>query len=674
MYLPALFSSLVGATSAATRIKLTGGILAENASVGDLWGTLSTENKPVDWGTSTYSIVSDPDGVAVLDGSVNTRLELESALDFDESDRHTVVVRDTPSGPYSPIDKTLILTVLEYVDPSERIRILGTGQSNMGGLISGFNGSVPAALDGTFFWNGSELVEPPNANGVRELLNYVRTASGREVIYADACTSATGSSYFTPGNGGWDDIEANIAGMGGVDIVVVHQGEGDADAAGAVDGKISSYVTNWTTVHAAIETLADKNVPFLNATLGPYSAGIADDDDWEGINKAILMVGAGTRRATSHSIMDATALDEYHYTPASYGLQGKRFGVSIAETLGYGSGLAAWYLSNTATIVDETHTRVTVVHSLGDDFVPTSGITGFEVSADNGSIWLAATGARINGTTIELTHASASLAADRLVRYQYGVDPVMSGAVHDNSPIASPLMPSANQIVTAAGSGELPTPTFITTLGGHSGEFSNSGPFGKLWVNKDLSGFDKIVMISVKVDDGTFANYSELSITPEGQAKILGTVTNFPDATGACGAIAEFDISSQDGMDNAEIFLNFDANTFGNHWVNVWGVPASVGQVDAQRALSSNSVSVETEDGGFILAASCRTSGVSPNTTTWGGDTAGVAKRNDYDNGFGFHQTAADVSETPDDPTTAISATFSGGGTGNQRVLAASYR
>ena len=114
-------------------IELSALTVAEDASIGALIGTLSTANAPATWGTSTYTITADPDGVFALDGADDTLFEVGAALDYETATSHLVTITDTPSGPFDPISRQFTITVTDV----DEARIAGnsiahaTGDSMM---------------------------------------------------------------------------------------------------------------------------------------------------------------------------------------------------------------------------------------------------------------------------------------------------------------------------------------------------------------------------------------------------------------------------------------------------------------------------------------------------------------------------------------------------------------
>jgi len=97
-------------------IELSALTVAEDASIGTLIGTLSTANAPATWGTSTYTITADPDGVFALDGADDTLFEVGAALDYETATSHLVTITDTPSGPFDPISRQFTISVTNVLE------------------------------------------------------------------------------------------------------------------------------------------------------------------------------------------------------------------------------------------------------------------------------------------------------------------------------------------------------------------------------------------------------------------------------------------------------------------------------------------------------------------------------------------------------------------------------
>jgi|GEM_PF-2713009 len=101
------------------QIQLSGGTVAESASVGDLWGTLSVSNLPDGVTVTGYSITVDDDSVAQLDAGDDTLLEVGGALDWDAlpvgQKYHLVTVQATLSAG-DPLTRELTLNVTNVLE------------------------------------------------------------------------------------------------------------------------------------------------------------------------------------------------------------------------------------------------------------------------------------------------------------------------------------------------------------------------------------------------------------------------------------------------------------------------------------------------------------------------------------------------------------------------------
>lgn len=153
--------------------------------------------------------------------------------------------------------------------------------------------------------------------------------------------------------------------------------------------------------------------------------------------------------------IDLALRDFVHRTEADIIVDAQRAAARVAEVLGLtaaGSGLgptATWSRSGTAV-------TVTLTHGGGTDFTPTTGITGFEF-LDDGTPITISSAVRASATTITLTLASAPTGVE-VLRYLYGTNPTVSGAVVDNSALGLPLVWNESISATPPPSGPSPEP------------------------------------------------------------------------------------------------------------------------------------------------------------------------------------------------------------------------
>lgn len=137
--------------------------------------------------------------------------------------------------------------------------------------------------------------------------------------------------------------------------------------------------------------------------------------------------------------MDCTfaGTEKIHWDADSGTRIGKRTAQSFLKILGLSTTPVAPFFPTSGSIFSTTQTDITLTHSAGTDFTPTTNIANFEVSED-GFTWITATGARQAANIIRLTHAALGTAC-RFWRHAWSTfaDPV--NYVHDNSTIQSAL-------------------------------------------------------------------------------------------------------------------------------------------------------------------------------------------------------------------------------------------
>jgi hypothetical protein len=104
-------------------IQLSSTSIAENASVGDLVGTLSVSNPS---GSYTFSITADPDSKFVLDVGDNTRLELEATLDYETATSHSVTI-EADNGVDTPLSRQFTITVTDIDEVAPTITSANSG-------------------------------------------------------------------------------------------------------------------------------------------------------------------------------------------------------------------------------------------------------------------------------------------------------------------------------------------------------------------------------------------------------------------------------------------------------------------------------------------------------------------------------------------------------------------
>lgn len=363
----------------------------------------------------------------------------------------------------------------------EKLVIVYSGQSDMGTVMESVSGTPEAAAPNTYWWNPSSSAweTPPAVVGLRKMLNDLAALTGQSVGAVGHAIAAADLATLTTG-AEWDALEAKIAASGGrADALVFYQGHGN------ISGKTNSspldqastertWLDAVATLHGKVALASAKttaSMPIVMCSLQRSNNNIGTISTWNQVNRAIASCGEVLTNAWySHSNTDLALSDEVaaggyddHVTAAECSKVGARFARTIARSLGYVSQSTELKIVS-AAVASGTTTTVTIQHGAGTDFTPTSGITGFEVSEDNGTTWISATGARASTTTITLTHSS--IGNDRLVRYQWAWVPDITGIVKDNSSLAVPLPRSRDEIVCSGRTSTYPWPQWIGRVWG----------------------------------------------------------------------------------------------------------------------------------------------------------------------------------------------------------------
>lgn len=548
--------------------------------------------------------------------------------------------------------------------------IVGYGQSNWLFHMT-VTSSPPSANSLTGYFNGTSWASVPVGNGVREMLNFLATDTGIPWGIVSGGASGVSLTALMEGatEGHFSQIAADIAAMGGdVEAIAFLQGENETTAPNP-----SIWTSNLGVLHQSFCDEVGRTkaqLPLFLSSLGPATGATGTDATWWVQQEAIREAVSLTNVIYSHSNMDGSLSDTIHWDAATYGRSGRRYAQSIADYLGTETTSPPWYISD-VEIVDATTTTVTVVHSGGTDFTPTTGITGFDVSDDNGAVWEAATGVRASATTITLTHASLSTTDPRLLRYQYG-KAVQTAPVVDNSAIASPLNHSAGQELSAdALSGATPVPTWRA-----ADEGARSGAMASFVVST-IGPFAADQLVIMGFSNETNRTWSSGVLKASG-GDVAASVSG-QGASGSCTLLFQ-----QAVLPAGQTFTTWEVTissaAFNNPRSNVWTVPVADlnsttrtdVKFDVDTGATVSTVDLDTDAGGFILAISINSLTTAQSGVVSGDET--YAERDDVFLG-GSQHLAADASGTSDTggaATNTVTATYTNAG--DMALLAASWR
>ena len=355
------------------------------------------------------------------------------------------------------------------------MNILCIGQSNMVGIGQGGTATVADDRVSNFMnetW--SHLVDPyakgdnaPNLKGqtcgnsmVPALANALVAAYN---IPVGIIPAAMGGSNLLTSSGGYPHwLNRNAENIydrstlygnslyraheaGGIELIVMNQGENNVSTSTTQE----DYLNGMKRLLASYrKDLKNSSLPLFYCQLGPAKPGSwtaeAKDDVMDGIRAAQLLANDPADGLILAAIeMDlARNSDNLHYMTDSQKIIGARVANAIRWYYDQTADKADYYMGPRITGAQFADARstmidVTIAHTGGTDFAPTSGITGFVVR-DGAETIKVTDAARKDASTIRLTLEKVVSTSAQL-RYCKGLLPDVSGIVKDNSAMQLPL-------------------------------------------------------------------------------------------------------------------------------------------------------------------------------------------------------------------------------------------
>ncbi len=226
--------------------------------------------------------------------------------------------------------------------------------------------------------------------------------------------------------------------VGGVELIVMHQGEADTNA----HRTEAQYEADFATLIGNYSQDLYATIPIFICQLGPITLGFntRTDADVVAVRNAQHDLDNGEDIFMAATAMDQPRLDHVHFTTQGLDAIGGR----VAQTIKYYFGATSYYrgpVITSASFVDETRDIVDVQidHWGGDDITPVSGITGFSLLSDGSPVNITSA-VRMSADRIRLTLGSAIPQGTTVkLRYLWGSDPDTSALVKDNSSLELPL-------------------------------------------------------------------------------------------------------------------------------------------------------------------------------------------------------------------------------------------
>lgn len=332
---------------------------------------------------------------------------------------------------------------------------------------------VSGQSNGEKLWtNGTDVTPSPFAslytsawaaatttgNGINTLLNELISATGvpwGAVLSAVGGTGLTAGAV-TPSSNYWSNPNSTlytamltrIEAVGGA-IAVEAFIQGEKDARASIAG--ATYETAETLMFNQMRTdignaSGQAQLPIVCPQLGRGTLVSDLDVDFQAIRDAQQSVANTMPGVYSVDAIDLAMLDDIHHTNAAYIISGQRIARAILAALGFVTTYRGPQ-HQSARFIGPTSIELTLLPRGGTDITPPSGITGYRVNDDGTPVTISGV-ARTSPTTLVITLAAATAGAVT-VDYQYGSNPVVTGAVFDNATPALPLRRVAGLSVAA---------------------------------------------------------------------------------------------------------------------------------------------------------------------------------------------------------------------------------
>jgi hypothetical protein len=313
--------------------------------------------------------------------------------------------------------------------------------------------SPPGAVDNDNSTAAGSMV-PALANSLLQTFNFpiafVPSPKDNSNLYSQWAYRNPSNHYDTTTLYGQSITKART--VGGVEIIVMHQGEADTNA----HRTEAQYKADFATLIGHYSEDLYATIPIFICQVGPITLGFntRTDTDVVAVRNAQHDLDNGEDIFMAATAMDQPRLDHVHFTTQGLDAIGGR----VAQTIKYYFG-ATWYyrgpVITSASFVDQARDMVDVQidHWGGDDITPSSGITGFSLLSDGSPVSITSAD-RMARNLIRLTLASPiPNGTTAKLSYLWGSNPDTSALVKDNSSLELPLENTTADItVTESGS------------------------------------------------------------------------------------------------------------------------------------------------------------------------------------------------------------------------------
>lgn len=239
-------------------------------------------------------------------------------------------------------------------------------------------------------------------------------------------------------NGGYtDNLITGATAVGGIEYVIWAQGETDAETPMSESTYKSRLESLITYLRSNITCAKGGTLPVLISLLGKNDNDAYDAGSWGVRSAQLSVIDEGTAVYQGANLYDQVNFGGgWHWSGDGYIAMGER----LANTILYILGESTYYKGPSIYSASQSGSDqiiVTLSHSGGTDFTPTSGIGGFRI-LDGSSEESITTAVRTNATRITLT-ISGTLSGVITLQYGYNGAITESLVVVDNSTIGLPL-------------------------------------------------------------------------------------------------------------------------------------------------------------------------------------------------------------------------------------------
>jgi hypothetical protein len=239
--------------------------------------------------------------------------------------------------------------------------------------------------------------------------------------------------------------------VGGVELIIMHQGETDATNSVSTE----QYIADLKTMVAHYREDLYSSIPLFYCQLARSFTLISDKHRTDTSMQAIRAAQLLSDDPNNHIYLAASCIDvsvrseknDDHYYQDAYDTIGLRIGNCIAYYYGKSNYYRGPYIASAQLSTDRKSVDISISHRGGSDLTPSSGITGFDVLGPTGTTLTIASAVKIDSTKLRINLSAAAPTGTISLRYLYGKAPNITGAVHDNSSLLLPLEPTAVPIV-----------------------------------------------------------------------------------------------------------------------------------------------------------------------------------------------------------------------------------